>query len=198
MTDPKDSCQQCKVDGSEAFELEDDIVASVISNSFFYSPLKIFKNSMNVKEVPDKLVFSYKCDSNQCHFPVAAIQENEDLKACGVQDTTALIVKTLQDYPNHFKSRQCGGYILSSAGKPTTFLRNESVTVDDDTRFGCADVIRARQQLIHEAKFQKMVKNDEKYEGLLPTNRTLFFSYFTGCAFGAGSLLFFLKLAKRL
>ena len=198
MTDPKDSCQQCKVDGSEAFELEDDIVASVISNSFFYSPLKFFKNSMNVKEVPDKLVFSYKCDSNQCHFPVAAIQANEDLKACGVQDTTALIVKTLQDYPNRFKSRQCGGYILSAAGQPITFLRNESVTVDDDTRFGRADVLKTRQQLIHEAEFQTLVKGNERYRRLMPTKRTLFLSYLTGCAFGAGSLLFFLKLTKRL
>lgn len=109
-------------------------------------------------EIPSKLIFHYKCDSNKCEFPITTLKESIELKSSGTKETAEVIMHTIDAHQQLFTSRQCGGYIFQAAGKSLVFIQNDSVVPNDETRFGFIDLTETRRRLIRQCEMSKHLK----------------------------------------
>ena len=191
------SCEKMVKFNADGLQLElDEIdIAGVIDNSFVYPSCQTLKN-WELKEVPEKLTFTYKCDTNNCEFPLAALRQSVELKASGVRDTADIIMTTINSRPDLFTSRECGGYIFQTAEKTVVVIKNDSVPATDDTRFGFIQLAEVRRRLIHQNELSKLRHAQEARKA--PSNYCVPLGTAAVGAVGAvvGAALVVLKKAK--
>lgn len=145
------------VDGKQELQLEEVDIMTVVDSSFVYPSFKSVKDK-EMTEIPTKLIFNYKCDSNKCEFPITALRESVELKSIGIKETAEVIVHTIDAHQQLFTARQCGGYIFQAAGKSIVLIQNDSVVPSDETRFGFVDLTETRRRLIHQYEMSKLRK----------------------------------------
>lgn len=144
------------MDGQQELQLEEVDITTVVDSSFVYPSFKSVKGKEMV-EIPTKLIFNYKFDSNKCEFPITAFRESAELKSIGIKETAEVIVRTI-DAQQLFTARQRGGYIFQAAGKSLVLIQNDSVVPSDETRFGFLDMTETRRRLIHQHEMSKLRK----------------------------------------
>jgi len=190
------------VDGQQDLQLEEVDITSVVDSSFVYPSYKSVKDK-EIKEIPTKLVFHYKCNSNRCEFPMTALKESMHLKSCGIKETTEVIVHTIDSNQQLFTARQCGGYIFQAAGKSLFLIQNDSVVPNDETCFGFVDLTKARRRLIHQYEMNKLrsAQAERMPTGQKTPSAVLNGSWTSaaiGTGFGAAAMLGTLKFLKKI
>ena len=186
------------VDGGESLELENGDLIGVVDSSFVYPTFKSIKEK-EVKEIPSKMVFHYKCDSAKCEFPIATLKESTELRSLGIKQTAEIVVDTINSNQQLFTARNCGGYIFQAAGKSLIIIQNGSIEPNDDTRFGFMDLTETRRRFIHQYEISKLRNaqasmNAEPSKSLFP----IFVSGAGGSIVGAGALFGVLKLLHKI
>ena len=145
-------------DKSKSFEMNSLDFTSVVDSAFVYPSYKSMKEK-ELKEVPGKGTFYYKCDSTTCLFPLTELMQSVELKGLGIRDTTHLLVKTISENQDLFTARQCAGYIFQANGHLEVLIKNQSVVnLQDDTRFAFIDLTEARRRLIHKHEIELLRK----------------------------------------
>ena len=150
------------VDGQQELQLEEVDITTVVDSSFVYPSFKDVKDK-EMTDIPTKLIFNYKCDSNKCEFPITALRESVELKSIGIKETAEVIVHTIDAHQQLFTARQCGGYIFQTAGS-LVLIQNDSVVPSDETRFGFVDLTEMRRRLIHQYEMSKLRKAESERE----------------------------------
>lgn len=143
---------------SMSFEMDNLDFISVVDSAFVYPSYKSVKEK-ELKEIPEKLTFYYKCDSSTCKFPMTELMQSVGLKGLGIRDTAHLLVNTISENQDLFTARQCAGYIFQANGHSEVMIRNQSVVdLQDDTRFAFIDLTEARRRLIHKHEMDLLRK----------------------------------------
>jgi hypothetical protein len=143
---------------SKSFEMNNLEFTSVVDSAFVYPYYKNVKEK-ELKEVPEKLTFYYKCDSSTCQFPMTELMQSVDLKGLGIRDTTHLLVNTISENQDLFTVRQCAGYIFQANGHSKVLIKNHSiVNLQDETRFAFIDLTEARRRLIYKHEIELLRK----------------------------------------
>ena len=143
--------------GLQELQLEEVDIVNVVDSSFVYPSFKSVKDK-EMTEIPSKLIFHYKCDSNKCEFPIMTLKESIELKSSGTKETAEVIMHTIDAHQQLFTARQCGGYIFQAAGKSLVLIQNDSVVPNDETRFGFIDLTETRRRLIRQREMSKHLK----------------------------------------
>jgi hypothetical protein len=136
-------------------------VVSVVQSVVFYPFHKSKHFVENVKNVPEKLTFSYHCDAASCTFPMAELMQSVALKGLGIRDTTHLLVHTIQENPDLFSARQCAGYSIQVNKQCNVWIKNQSVGGDvrDDTKIACIDLTALKKGLFYKYELEKLRKS---------------------------------------
>jgi hypothetical protein len=146
------------VNKGEHFEMNNLDFTSVVDSVFVYPSYKSVKEK-ELKLVPEKLTFYYKCDSSTCKFPMTELMQSVELKGLGIRDTTHLLVNTISENQDLFTARQCAGYIFQANGHSVVLIKNQAVVdLQDDTRFAFVDLTEARRRLIYKHEIDLLRK----------------------------------------
>ena len=138
--------------GDSNFKVREEDLRKVVVGRCVYQKAKSMRDK-GIKEC--QFMVEYECNEESCKFAEASkkITQKADLIRLGVSSTTELtelIVQQIEGDQTLFTARDVGGFVFQSIGKPYLFLKNKSVSVDnDDTVLGFFDLAEIRRHAIY-------------------------------------------------